>query len=345
MIAADRETAGSGLCYVSDDGPGITRRRRGKGFSYYRPDGTLITDPEERERIDSLAIPPAYRQVWISPDPNGHLQATGRDERGRKQYVYHPDWLKLREQDKFDHLLDFALALPRIRERVRRDLRRDGLVRERVLAAVIRLLESTLARVGNDSYARENGSYGLTTIRKKHVELEDEGAVTFEFEGKGGQEWHVSCEDPKVVEVVRQCSEIAGYELFKYFDETGTKRDVTSGDVNDYLRAVSGKEITAKDFRTWHGTVLCAGELMNMPAADERQAKKNIVAAVRNVARVLGNTPAVCRQSYVHPAVLDSYLAGELSDRLDRHRDNERLRSLRGIERKVAGMLAEESRG
>ena len=305
----------AGLRYVSDNRPGISRRRRGKGFSYYLPNGERITDREVIDRLNSLAIPPAYRDVWICTDPNGHLQATGRDEKGRKQYIYHPQWQELRERDKFDRLLDFAEVLPRIRRRVNRDLQREGMAREKVLAAVVKLLESTLARVGNASYARENGSFGLTTIRKKHVELDDE-TVIFEFRGKGGQEWHVETEDRRIAEVVRQCVEIPGYELFKYIDEDGTRRDVESGHVNEYLRDVSEQEVTAKDFRTWAGTVLCAEELCGYEFESDRQAKKSVVAAVKSVSSILGNTPAVCRKSYVHPLVIDSFLAGELRQRL-----------------------------
>ncbi|HEX7004074.1 MAG TPA: DNA topoisomerase IB [Trueperaceae bacterium] len=334
----------AGLRYVNDNGPGISRRRRGKGFSYYRPDGERITDPDLIERLNSLAIPPAYKDVWICPDPNGHLQATGRDEKGRKQYIYHPRWQQLREKDKFDRLLSFAEVLPRIRRRVNRDLQREGMAREKVLAAVVKLLESTLARVGNSSYARENGSFGLTTIRKKHVELEDD-TVVFEFRGKGGQEWHVETEDERIAEVVRQCVEIPGYELFKYIDEDGNRRDVESGHVNEYLRQVSEEEVTAKDFRTWAGTVLCAEELCGYEFETERQAKKNVVAAVKSVSSVLGNTPAVCRQSYVHPVVIDTYLEGELRERLRGRNDGGDLKppgGLRSSEAAVWRLLREK---
>ncbi|MEX2541485.1 MAG: hypothetical protein WD314_06735 [Trueperaceae bacterium] len=300
---------------MSDDRTGISRRRRGKGFSYHRSDGELIRDPDERRRIDGLAIPPAYRDVWICPDARGHLQATGRDDKGRKQYIYHPQWQVLRGRNKFEHLLTFAEVLPGIRHRVQRDLGREGMSREKVLAAVVTLLESTLARVGNTSYARDNGSYGLTTIRKRHVEV-DENAVVFEFQGKGGQEWRVQTDDERIAEVVRQCVEIPGYELFKYFDDQGTKRDVDSGDVNDYLRELAGKEITAKDFRTWAGTVLCAEALCEQPFASDSQARKNVVAAVKRVAGTLGNTPSVCRESYVHPVVIETYLEGALVESL-----------------------------
>ncbi|MEX2535022.1 MAG: hypothetical protein WD273_05420 [Trueperaceae bacterium] len=316
MVTEPRELLrATGLRYMSDDRPGVSRKRRGKGFSYHGPGGEKLDEPDVIQRINSLAIPPAYRDVWICPDPRGHLQATGRDERGRKQYIYHPQWQELRERDKFDRLLNFAQVLPKIRRRVRKDLQLEGMPRERVLAAVVRLLESTLARVGNAGYARENGSFGLTTIRKKHVEVED-GAVVFEFRGKGGQDWHVETEDQRIAEVVRQCVEIPGYELFKYIDEEGTKRDVESGDVNDYLRSVTKEDITAKDFRTWSGTVLCAEALADCQHENERQAKKNVVAAVKSVAAVLGNTPTVCRKSYVHPVIIDSYLEGTLAQRI-----------------------------
>lgn len=344
-VASERTLRSTGLRYVSDSEPGITRRGRGKGFSYHAPDGSLIREPGERKRIDSLAIPPAYREVWICPDERGHLQATARDERGRKQYIYHPEWLELRERDKFEHLLDFARKLPRIRDRVRRDLRLDGLPRRKVLAAVVRLLESSLVRVGNASYARENGSYGLTTIRKKHLELVDDNQVVLEFEGKGGQEWRVEADDPRIAAVLRQCAEIPGYELFKYIDDEGSRRDVESGHVNDYLREVTGEEITAKDFRTWAGTVLCARELAHGSPGDERSPKKNVVAAVKTVAQELGNTPAVCRRSYVHPQVIESYLEGSLQAYFDTAVDRRASapRGLKGAEVAVWALLAARS--
>lgn len=334
--------AKAGLRYISDDCLGITRRRRGKGFSYYGPDGKLISDGAVRERINSLAIPPAWSDVWICPENHGHIQATGRDEKGRKQYIYHPHWQELRERDKFDKLLSFAEILPRLRERVRRHLRKDGLPREKVLAAVVRLLEATLARVGNSSYARDNGSYGLTTIRKKHVAVDDR-TVVFEFQGKGGKDWRVATDDERIAEVVRQCVEIPGYELFKYFDENGVKRDVESGDVNAYLRSVAKEEITAKDFRTWSGTVLCAEALSSYRHETEREAQKNVVAAVRSVAEMLGNTPAVCRQSYVHPVVIDAYLEGSLQHELAPATESTPPRGLRGIEAGVWSLLHKRS--
>lgn len=346
VASSDSQIRDAGLHYVSDGVGGISRKRFGRGFGYRWPDGERVDDPRVRERIDSLAIPPAWKDVWICCDPEGHLQATGRDEKGRKQYIYHPQWQELRGRHKFDHLLTFAEALPKIRGRVGRDLRLQGLPREKVLAAVVRLLESTLARVGNSNYARDNGSYGLTTIRKKHVEFDD-NAVVFEFQGKGGQEWHVETDDARISAVVRQCVEIPGYELFKYFDESGTRRDVESGDVNGYLRAVTGEEITAKDFRTWAGTVLCAAELAGQPYDDDRSANKNVVAAVKRVAESLGNTPSVCRQSYVHPIVIESYVDGQLDEALARYKGRQRgaPHGLKGIESGVWGLLKERTEG
>lgn len=313
-----RVARAAGLHYATDEREGITRVRRGRGFSYRDAAGRTIADPAERERIEALAIPPAYTEVWISPDPDSHLQATGRDERGRKQYIYHPQWREVREQEKFDRMIRFGQVLPEIRRAVKRDLRRPGLPRERVLAAVTRLLETTLIRIGNDEYARENDSYGLTTIRKKHVDVEDDNTVAFDFTGKGGQDWHVALKDARIAEVVRQCADTPGYELFKYFDEDGVRRDVGSGDVNDYLRETSGADVTAKDFRTWAGTVMAALALRESGReAAKTRAQRNVVAAMKRVAEQLGNTPAVCRRSYVHPLVIDTYLTGDLGSALD----------------------------
>lgn len=303
----------AGLRYLPDTGPGYRRRRRGKGFSYHTPEGELVRG-EARKRIEALAIPPAWTEVWISPSPKGHLQATGRDERGRKQYLYHPRWRQAREREKYQHLCRFARCLPEIRRAVERDLSRPGLERDRVLAAVVRLLDTSHIRIGNDAYARENGAYGLSTIRKKHVDV-DGTTVTFEFRGKSGKPWRVEVEDPELAEIVERCYETPGYELFKYVDDAGERRDVKAADVNDYLRRVSGEEISAKDFRTWSGTVLAVSELLEFETfTSERQAKRNVVAAVKRVAEHLGNTPAICRQSYIHPHVLDAYLEGELAE-------------------------------
>lgn len=312
-VAALAEAASQAkLSYVSDDTPGLSRRRSGKGFSYYGLDGRRITDKRERRRLNALAIPPAWREVWICPQKNGHIQATGRDERGRKQYLYHPDWHRVRDEAKFEHMLTFGRLLPRIRERVEADLKLRGLPKDKVLAAVVRLLETTLIRIGNDTYAEENGSYGLTTMRKKHVEVSGT-AVAFEFVGKSGKEWDIELRDPQVARIVRKCEAIPGYRLFRYYDEDGELGSVESGDVNDYLKRISGEEITAKDFRTWAGTVLATFTLTGMDRfTTKTQATKNVSAVLREVAKKLGNTPAVCRKSYVHPDVISCYLEGTL---------------------------------
>jgi len=339
--SADPEASAkaAGLHYVHDDEPGIRRQKRGKGFSYLKPDGSRVTDKGERERIQKLAIPPAYTDVWICTSPKGHIQATGRDEGGRKQYVYHPRWREVRDKLKYSRIIAFGERLPSLRERVSRDLAGSGLPRDRVLAAVVKLLETTLIRVGNAEYARTNDSYGLTTLRKKHVEVEDD-TITFEFTGKSGQDWHVEVEDAKLAEVVKACEDTPGYELFKYFDESGERQDVGSADVNDYLRRISGEDVTAKDFRTWAGTVLAALALQEFEAFDsETQAKKNIVRAIERVAKQLGNTPTICRQAYIHPEVIDAYLEGSLVESL-KQRAEQKLKELKGLRPEEAAVLA-----
>ena len=302
----------AGLRYSSDTRPGFTRRRSGRGFSYRDADGTTIRDRETIARIRALAIPPAWTDVWICPWPDGHLQASGRDARGRKQYRYHADWHQRRGADKFDRMLGFARALPRIRKRCDEDLARPGLAREKVLAAVVRLLELTLIRVGNDEYARLNRSFGLTTLRDRHARVEGAG-VRFRFRGKSGKTHEVGLRDRRLAGVVRRCQELPGQELFQYIDEDGEVRDITSDDVNDYIRQASGGEYTAKDFRTWAGTVLAYRALRAIqPGTGERAAKRNVVEAIRQTADRLGNTPAVARGSYVHPAVLEAYLEGSI---------------------------------
>jgi DNA topoisomerase I len=314
-VAALAEAASQAkLRYVSDDLPGLSRRRSGKGFSYYGVDGARITDRRERERLKALAIPPAWREVWICPYKNGHIQATGRDERGRKQYRYHPDWHRVRDEAKFEHMLTFGRLLPQIRRRVEKDLRLRGLPKDKVLAAVVRLLETTLIRIGNDTYAEENGSYGLTTMRKKHVEVSGT-EVAFDFVGKSGKAWDIHLRDPQVARIVKRCEEIPGYRLFRYYDEDGELRSVESADVNDYLKRITGEEITAKDFRTWAGTVLATFTLTGLGRFEtETQATKNVSAVIKEVAKKLGNTPAVCRKSYVHPDVISCYLEGTLEN-------------------------------
>jgi DNA topoisomerase-1 len=295
---------------VTDGVPGIRRRRAGTGWAYYAPDGSRIDDRAARRRLNGLAIPPAWTNVWICPDPLGHLQATARDARGRKQYRYHPLYRATRDQSKFRRILEFSEILPRIRESVERDLSRRGLTRHKVLATVVRLLDKTLIRVGNDEYARQNRSYGLTTLRERHVKVKGH-TLKFTFRGKSGVQHAVSITDRRLARIIQQCQDLPGQELFQYVDGDGRRQAVDSDDVNEYLRDVSGRDITAKDFRTWAGTMLAARELRQLgPVATRREAERNIVRAIDVVAERLGNTRAVCRKYYVHPAVLDAYLAG-----------------------------------
>jgi DNA topoisomerase-1 len=306
----------AGLRYATDSRPGITRRRSGTGFSFRGPDGAAIQEPDTLARIRALAIPPAWTDVWICPWPTGHIQATGRDARGRKQYRYHPRWADRRGTDKFDRMLAFAAALPRIRRSCDRDLARRGLPREKVLAAVVRLLELTLIRVGNDEYARLNRSFGLTTLRDRHARIEG-SQVRFRFRGKSGQTHEVGLRDRRLAGIIRRCQELPGQELFQYVDDAGEVRDVASDDVNAYLREISGGDFTAKDFRTWAGTVLAYRALRAIQPPDGAIAtKKVVVEAIRRTADRLGNTPAVARGSYVHPAVLEAYLDGSLGGAL-----------------------------
>jgi DNA topoisomerase-1 len=302
----------AGMRYVTDASPGIRRRRAGRGFSYIGPDGERIEDAEHVAWIKSLAIPPAWTDVWICTSRRGHLQATGRDARGRKQYRYHPDWRAVRDEAKYGRMIAFGQALPAIRERVDADLRRHGLPRERVLAAVVRLLEKTRMRIGNEEYARDNRSYGLTTLRDHHAEV-GTTRIRFRFRSKGGKVSDVELTDARLARLVTRCQELPGQELFAYLDADGEVRSIGSSDVNDYLREITGQDFTAKDFRTWSGTVLAAWALEELQAVDsESQAKRNVVRAVEQVAEWLGNTPAVSRRSYVHPAVIDAYLDGDV---------------------------------
>ena len=305
--------AQEGLRHVSDSSPGYTRKRRGKGFAYYDTHGDLMRDEKKLDRIRAIVVPPAWTDVWICPSPNGHIQATGLDGRGRKQYRYHERWREARDGNKFQDILRFGAALPTIRNRVAEDLKRSALPREKVLAAVVKLLEVTLIRVGNAEYAKQNDSYGLTTLRKKHVDLHGSD-IHFQFTGKSGKEWDLSVNDRRIVSVVRKCSELPGYELFKYEDDDGTLKDVTSSDVNAYLHEITGEAFTAKDFRTWSGTVLAAMALDELEKFDsEAQAKQNVVRAIEHVSQALGNTPTICRKCYVHPQILDAYIDGTLA--------------------------------
>jgi DNA topoisomerase-1 len=299
----------AGLRYISDDAPGLTRRRRGDGWVYLDPRGRIVRDPDTRARIDALAIPPAWTNVWICPDARGHLQATGRDARNRKQHRYHARFREWREQNKFDRVIAFARALPRIRAAAHRHLQRRGLPRQKVLAAIVLLLEKTLIRIGNEQYAQNNNHFGLTTLRDRHVRIRANTA-RFRFTGKSGAVRAVELHDPRLVRIIRQCQELPGQELLQYVDDRGAVRDVTSTDVNEYLRQIAGEDFTAKDFRTWAATVLAATTLRRFgePARTLAQQKKNLLAAVESVARRLGNSRTVCRKCYIHPAVLNAYL-------------------------------------
>ncbi|MGN6553420.1 MAG: DNA topoisomerase IB [Verrucomicrobiota bacterium] len=330
-----------GLRYVSDEIAGICREVQRTGFRY-RFAGKLVQDPETLGRIKSLAIPPAWKDVWICPHANGHLQATGRDDRKRKQFRYHPRWREIRDETKYARMIVFAKALPKIRRRVEKDLALSGLPREKVLATVLRLLEVSLIRLGNDEYARENDSFGLTTMRDKHVNVSG-SKMQFRFRGKSGK-WHeVDINDRRIAKIVKRCQDLPGQELFQFLDDQGEVRDVRSEDVNAYLREISGEDFTAKDFRTWAGTVLAAMALREFERFETKaQAKKQVVAAIEAVAARLGNTPAVCRKCYVHPHILDSFLDGTLVETLKQRAERElstALDTLRGEEAAVLGLL------
>jgi DNA topoisomerase-1 len=313
----------AGLRYVSDAQPGIRREKIHDGFEYIDPKGEPIRDERKLERIRALGIPPAWTDVWICPSPQGHIQATGRDARGRKQYRYHPRWRQVRDETKYTRMLAFGATLPLIRQRTNDDLARPGLPREKVLAAVVRLLEATLIRVGNAEYARDNKHYGLTTMRDKHVDI-DGASLRFEFVGKSGKSHSVGLKDRRLARIVQRCRDLPGYELFQYIDEKGQRQDVGSADVNEYLREITGQEFTAKDFRTWAGTVLASLALQELETSEsDKEAKKKITQAVESVAERLGNTPAICRKCYIHPAVIDAYLEGSLLDALTQRTEEE----------------------
>jgi len=300
----------AGLCYVTDGFAGIRRKRVGTGWAFYAPDGTRITDPAERQRILKLVIPPAWTDVWICPDPDGHIQVTARDDRGRKQYRYHPSYRAARDHSKFRRIIEFSESLPAIRERVEKDLRAADLSRRQILATVVRLLDKTLVRVGNDEYARENRSFGLTTLRGRHVTVRGH-KLRFSFRGKSGVQHTVDLTDRRLARIIQRCQDLPGQELFQYLDPSGHRQAVSSGDVNEYLRTMTHAVITAKDFRTWAGSMLAARELRAIgPAANAKEAEKNIVRAIDAVAERLGNTRAVCRKYYVHPGLLQAYAQG-----------------------------------
>jgi DNA topoisomerase-1 len=324
---------------VSDAEPGISRRRAGRGFVYRTPRGRPIRREAELARIRALAVPPAWTDVWICPDPRGHLQTTGRDARGRKQYRYHPAFRRIRDEAKYGRLRAFGTVLPKVRRRVARDLARRGLPREKVVAAAVRLLDLGLIRPGNQRYARDNGSYGLTTLLDDHVDV-FASEMRFRFRGKSGKRHEVRISDARLARVVRRCQELPGEVLFQYLDQDGQRRSIDSGDLNDYLRAVTGEEFTAKDFRTWGGSVLATGVLRRSdPPTGEGHAKSTVAEGIREVAASLGNTPAVCRNCYVHPAVIDAYLDGSLG-RLRVERDGPRARRTRGLDDEEALLLA-----
>ena len=303
----------AGLRYLQGASPGIRRLPAGRGFRFLDAGGRAVRDAATRSRIRSLAIPPAWREVWIAPREDAHLQATGRDARGRKQYRYHPRWREFRDEVKYSRMADFAAALPRIRAQVRRDLARSGLPREKVLATVVHLLGTTFVRIGNEEYARENDSFGLTTLRERQVRVRG-ARIELRFRGKSGVEHEVRLSDRRLASIVRHMLDLPGYQLFCYIDEAGESRAVESADVNAYLRAIAGDDFTSKDFRTWAGTVLCARALRALDPPESAGAGKRTVAnAIAEVAAQLRNTKAVCRKCYIHPAVIDAYLAGHLS--------------------------------
>jgi len=330
----------AGLRYVNDTAPGIRRVQSGDAFRYLDPDGATINDEDTLKRIRALAIPPAWTEVWICKLANGHLQATGRDARKRKQYRYHAKWRNLRDEVKYERMISFGHALPAIRRQVDADLRLTGLPREKVLATIVYLLQATMMRIGNEEYARTNKSFGLTTLRDRHVRI-DGKAVEFRFRGKSGVYHNVKVEDKRVARIIARIRDLPGQELFHYLDDDGNPHTVDSADVNDYLRAISGEDYTAKDFRTWSGTVLAALALQEFEKFDsETQAKKNIVRAIESVAEKLGNTPSICRKCYVHPAVIDAYLDGSVLEALRTRTRQELVEDLHDLSPEEAAVVA-----
>jgi DNA topoisomerase-1 len=332
----------AGLRYVSDDQPGYTRKAKGDDFEYFDTDGKAIHDETRLLRIRRLAIPPAYKDVWICPSPNGHIQATGRDVRGRKQYRYHERWREARAENKYDRMLVFGQALPKIRRHVNKDMGLLDLPQNKVLATVVHLLGRTFIRIGNEEYARENKSFGLTTMRNRHVDVTG-AKLTFSFRGKSGVHHDIDVTDRRLANIIRKLQDLPGQDIFQYKDEAGEVRNVTSQDVNDYLQEITGEEFTAKDFRTWAGTVLTAMALSAQgPVENKTQAKENIKVAIAAVAKILGNTPTICRKCYVHPVVLDSYLDGDMIEGLKQKTEealSENLEDLRAEEAAVMSFL------
>jgi len=330
----------AGLRYVHDGRPGIRREKVKDGFRYLDAHGDPLKDETTLARVKSLVIPPAWTDVWICPQANGHLQATGRDARGRKQYRYHPKWREARDEVKYERMLKFGGALPQIRARVDADLKPSGLPRDKVLATIVYLLEATMMRVGNEEYARTNKSFGLTTLRNRHVKV-DGSDVEFSFRGKSGVYHKVAVHDRRLARIVKRARDLPGQELFQYVDDDGATHSIDSSDVNDYLRAITGEDYTAKDFRTWSGTVLAALALQEFERFDsEAQAKKNIVRAIESVAEKLGNTPSICRKCYVHPAVLESYLEGSVVEAMRERTEQHLSEDLHALQPEEAAVLA-----
>lgn len=315
----------AGLRYVSDEDPGFSRKEQAKSFIYLDKNGNKLTEARHINRIEALVIPPAWTDVWICPYSNGHIQATGRDAKGRKQYIYHADWEAIRNTNKFNLMIRFGETLPLIRQRVEEDLRKRTLSREKVIAILVRLLEETLIRIGNHEYAKQNDSYGLTTLRNKHMEVEG-SKVKFIFKGKSGKQWEVDIENKRLAKLIRQCQELPGQHLFQYLDEEGNRQTVDSADVNNYLKEIIEQDFTAKDFRTWGGTVRAAKELYDLgPAEAEKDKQKNVVQAIKKVSAALNNTPSVCRKYYIHPEIISAYMDNSLFENMEKaskSRDN-----------------------
>lgn len=332
----------AGLRYVSDDQPGYTRKPKGHDFEYFDTDGKPLHDETRLLRIQRLAVPPAYKDVWICPSPNGHIQATARDARGRKQYRYHERWREARDENKYDRMLVFGQALPKIRRQVNKDMGLHDLPRNKVLATVVHLLGRTFIRIGNEEYARDNKSFGLTTMRNRHVDVKG-AKLSFSFRGKSGVLHEIDVSDRRLANIIRRLQDLPGQDIFQYEDEAGEVRNVTSQDVNDYLQEITGEKFTAKDFRTWAGTVLTAMALSAQgPAENETQAKKNIKVSITAVAKILGNTPTICRKCYVHPVVLESYLDGDMIEGLKQKTEealSENLEDLRAEEAAVMSFI------
>jgi DNA topoisomerase-1 len=344
-FASDRESAIEsarkvGLRYVSDASRGLQRERVGAGFRYRDGEGRVVRNRETLARIKSLVIPPAWNDVWICALANGHIQVTARDAKGRKQYRYHPLWRTVRDENKYEHLISFGNALPTIRLRVEKDLALAGLPREKVLATIVRLLETTMMRVGNEEYARANGSFGLTTLRDKHVRI-DGTRIEFQFRGKSGVKHNIKLADRRLAGIVRRCRDLPGFELFQYLDDEGARHAVDSADVNEYLRHITGQDYTAKDFRTWAGTLLAALALREFEKFDSQaQAKKNLVRAIESVAARLGNTPTICRKCYIHPAIMESYLEGSMLDGVQRRAEEGLAEHVHELNPEEAAVLA-----